>query len=152
MRAMNWTVLVLAVMFMGVMATTGCTSKKKTKEFDWGPSYSDVVVPDYFEKYDNPPFKRQDSEGGSRIYGRYSYQSTKGLLRAEEVAKWFEKNLPNEGWELIDQEWNNDKGTMTALYQKDEDKLEVSLLPEKETFETEAFSVLVVKLNPQFSN
>mgnify|MGYP001256624209 CR=1 FL=1 len=142
--------LVLSTVF-AILLVAGCATTKHTnKGHEGGEAYADVPVPSNYEPYDTPPFKRQDSESGNRIYGRYAYRSTDGLDSSKEVADWCKKNLPREGWELQTEEVNDEKGTMKLLFKKGDDQLELSLAPDDQLQASKRFSILIVEMNPQY--
>ncbi|MBZ0136855.1 MAG: hypothetical protein K8I27_10820 [Planctomycetes bacterium] len=143
-------VLVLTTLLVCLFAA-GCSSTKKiNKGHEGGESYVDVPVPANYEDYDTPPFKRQDSEGGRRIYGRYAYKSTDGIDSAREVTAWFTKNLPAEGWEFQTEDVDENKGTATVRFKKGDEQLKIELSPDERVSGSERFSVLVIEMNPQY--
>lgn len=142
--------LVLSTVF-ALLLLAGCaTTKTVNKGHEGGEAYADVPVPANYEKYDTPPFKRQDSDSGNRIYGRYAYRSTDGLDSATEVADWFKQNLPRDGWELQTEKTDEEKGTMSLLFKKDDDQLELKLTPDEKLQGSQRFSILIVEMNPQY--
>ncbi|MBX3460110.1 MAG: hypothetical protein KF696_09160 [Planctomycetes bacterium] len=146
---MQRTLTFLALMTLLLLA--GCKTTNGNNKPAWGEAYADVPVPVNYEAHDNPPFKRQDSDAGKRIYGKYSYRSTgEGLDDAGKVQEWFKAELPNHGWELMVEELDKEKGTMAVRFKKADDQLLVSLAPDKR-MQGKRFSVLVIELNPKFS-
>jgi hypothetical protein len=142
--------LVLTSMFV-LLLVAGCKSTPTVnKGHEGGEAYLDVPVPANYEPYDTPPFKRQDSTAGRRIYGRYAYKSTDGLDNARKLADWFKENLPAEGWVLQTEEVDEKKGTAGVRFQKEDEQLLITLAPDQRVQGSERFSVLVVEMNPQY--
>jgi hypothetical protein len=142
--------LVVSTVFAIVLLAGCATTKTVNKGHEGGKVYADVPVPENYEPYDTPPFKRQDSESGNHIYGRYAYRSTKGLDSSKEVADWFKSSLPHEGWELQTEDVNDEQGTMKLLFKKEDDQLELSLAPDEHLQGRDRFSILIVEMNPQY--
>jgi hypothetical protein len=137
-----------------LLFAAGCTTTPKNLGHEGGKPYADIPVPSNYAAYDTPPFKRQDSDAGKRIYGRYAYKSTDGLDSAAELATWFSRNLPAEGWQLQTEDVDDAKGTMTLRYIKgegdDAETLKLALSPDKRVQGSDRFSILIVELNPQY--
>ncbi len=147
---MNKTLCLLLLAF--VFAAIGCKTTGGGPKSVWGETYVDVVVPLDYEPHDNPPFKRTDGADGKRIYGRYAYRNTKGLDKPAELADWFKRELPKQGWEHQVDELNTDKGTCTLRYKKDGDQLVLKLAPDNLVNKSERFSILTVEMNPPYDN
>lgn len=145
---MQRTLTIFALLAILLMA--GCKTTDGGNKPAWGETYADVPVPANYEPHDNPPFKRQDSDSGKRIYGIYSYRSTgEALDDAAKVQKWFKEKLPDHGWELMVEELDTEKGTMSVRFEKKENQLLVTLSPDKK-LQGKRFSVLVIEMNPKF--
>ncbi|MBX3474984.1 MAG: hypothetical protein KF754_11425 [Planctomycetes bacterium] len=129
----------------------GCKTTDKTK-VEWGETYTDVVVPAGYEAYGTPPFKRTDGADGKRIFGRYAYRNKEGMDKPSRLAAWFKKELPKQGWEHQVEEANDEKGTMTLRYIKNDDRLVLKLAPDNQLNKSDRFSVLTVEMNPPFDN
>lgn len=143
--------VVLLTSLLVLLAVAGCkTTPTVNKGHEGGETYGDVPVPGNYEPYDTPPFKRQDSDSGRRIYGRYAYKSTGGLDNARKAADWFKKNLPAEGWEFQTEDVDEDKGTAEVRFKKADETLLVALAPDERVQGSERFSVLVIEMNPQY--
>lgn len=134
-----------------VLLLAGCKTTQQPK-LEWGETYSDVVVPQEYTPYDTPPFKRQDSVDGKRIYGRYAYRCKSGLDNPKNLAAWFKTALVAKDWEHQVDDINADKGTMTLRYKKGEDQLVLKLAPDQLVNKSERFSVLTVEMNPPYDN
>lgn len=142
--------LVLSTVF-ALLLLAGCaTTKTVNKGHEGGEAYADVSVPSNYEPYDTPPFKRQDGASGNHIYGRYAYRSTDGIDSAQELTDWFKQNLPRDGWELQTEEVNEEKGTMSLLFKKADDQLQLTLAPDEKLQGSKRFSILIVEMNPQY--
>lgn len=146
---MNKTLCLLLLAF--VFAAVGCKTTGGTKS-QWGETYADVIVPADYVAYDSPPFKRTDGADGKRIYGRYAYRCSNGLDKAGDLAVWFKKELPKQGWEHQLDEVDADKGTMTLRYKKKDDQLVLKLAPDNLVNKSERFSVLTIEMNPPYDN
>lgn len=134
-----------------LLLTAGCqTTGTKNVGHEGGETYADVPVPANYEPYDTPPFKRQDSDSGRRIYGRYAYKSTGGLDNARKVTDWLKKNLPAEGWEFQTEDVDENKGTASVRFMKGDEQLLIKLAPDERVQGSERFTVLVVEMNPQY--
>jgi hypothetical protein len=135
-----------------LLLVAGCKTVPKDPQTPWGEAYTDVVVPENYHPYDTPPFKREDSPAGKRIFGRYAYKNVNGMDKADKLAQWFQIELPKHGWTNQLDEIDLEKGTATLRYQKDEDKLVLKLAPDTRFNSSDRFSVLVVELNPPYGN
>ena len=134
-----------------ILLIAGCESTQiENKGHEGGETYTDVPVPSNYEPFDTPPFKRQDSESGRRIYGRYAYKSTDGLDDARKLTDWFKKNLPGEGWEFQTEDVDEDKGTADVRFKKGDELLQIKLSPDERVRGSERFTVLVIEMNPQY--
>lgn len=143
-------VLVLTTLLV-LLAVAGCkTTPKENLGHEGGETYKDVPIPANYEPYDTPPFKRQDSDSGRRIYGRYAYKSTNGLDDAGKLTEWLKKNLPAEGWEFQTEDVDQNKGTAAVRFKKGDEQLLVKVAPDERVQGTERFSVLVIEMNPQY--
>ena len=138
------------VLVLALLAACKSTGPRPNLGHEGGEPYADVAVPENYEAYDTPPFKRQDGSGDRRIYGRYAYKSKGGLDSAQEVASWLKSHLPSDGWEFQTEEVNEAKGTMSLRFKKNDDQVLLKLAPDERTQGSERFSVLVVEMNPQY--
>ncbi len=148
---MKHVTMLVGVLF--VLLTAGCpTVQPLPGGFNEADAYQDVAVPGDFAPYDNPPFKREDSRQGKRIYGVYSYRS-KEIYPAARLADWFKKELPDRhGWDFINEELDAEKNTWRGRFEKKGDKLDLSVAPDKLAQSSERFSILVVKMNDPGGN
>lgn len=135
-----------------VFAVAGCKTTGGTTKSQWGETYADVVVPGHYEPYDNPPFKRTDGADGKRVFGRYAYRCSKGLDNVADLAAWFKKELPKQGWEHQLDEVDADKGTATLRYKKKDDQLVLKVAPDNLVNKSDRFSILTVEMNPPYDN
>jgi len=134
-----------------LLLVAGCqTTPKQNLGHEGGESYADVPAPANYEPYDNPPFKRQDSEAGRRIYGRYAYKSTDGIDNSRKLTDWYKKNLAAEGWEFQTEDVDENKGTASIRFKKEDEQLLIKLSPDERVQGSERFSVLVIEMNPQY--
>lgn len=117
----------------------------------WGEPYEDVVVPNDFTAYDNPPFKREDSKAGKRIYGVYSYRS-KDIYSPATLSEFLKQELPRHGWTFVNETMDAEKATYASRFEKGGDKLDITMAPDKKMQTSERFSILVVKMNDPDSN
>lgn len=132
---------VLSILFV----VAGCESNGKVKEFDWGPAYEDIAVPEVFEPLRTKPFKRN-----KRIFGKYFYRSSKGLERPNKISAWFSKELPKQGWELQGNDSNDAKGLMTLRFIKGDDRLTINMNPDERMSANQRYSVLTIEINSQY--
>lgn len=139
------------VLLAFLLLAAGCKTTAPSK-VEWGETYADVVVPAAYEPYDTPPFKRTDGADGKRIFGRYAYRCTTGLDKPAELAAWFRKELPRQGWEHQVGEVDESKGTLSLRFKKDGDQLVLKLAPDNLVNKSERFSVLTVEMNPPYDN
>lgn len=135
-----------------LMVIAGCktTGPRQNMGHEGGEAYADVPVPDNYVEYDVPPFKRQDGADGSRIFGHYAYRSTDGIDQANEVYTWFVRELPSHGWEYQVHDLDETAETLSATFIKGDDQLRIELAPDTRARGTERFSILTIKLNPQY--
>jgi hypothetical protein len=135
-----------------LLLLAGCHNPPKPPDTPWGEAYTDVVVPENYQPYNTPAFRREDGADGKRIFGRYAYKNVKGLDKPGALAAWFRIELPKHGWENQLDDVNEEKGTATLRYQKGDDKLVLRLAPDTLMSSSERFSVLVVEMNPPYGN
>ncbi len=141
-------IITLSATLLVLLLVAGC--KSAAAKTEWGKTYDDVPVPAGWEKYDTPPFKRTDSESGKRIYGRYAYSSGKQTASVDDTAAWFKAELPNQGWDFQTEELDAKAGKMELRFKKKSDILVLRMAPDEKVQSSNAFSVLVVEMNPQY--
>jgi hypothetical protein len=142
---------VVMLLGLAVLLLAGCPTTQTGPVAEWGEPYDDIAVPSNYEPHDNPAFKRQDGAQGRRIYGRYSYRSVgDGLDSPERVLEYVKEEMPRLGWELMVEEVDTRRGTMSARFQKDDDQVVLRLEPDRRIQGSDRFSVFTVEMNPQY--
>lgn len=137
--------------FAAMVLVAGCVSPERPPTVEWGEPYADVVIPAGFDRHDNPPFRREDGSGGARIFGRYSYRA-KELVQVENVASFMKEELPKQGWTFVDEQIEADQGTYQGRFEKDDDKLDIDVRPDRAASGAVRYSILTVTMNGQFDN
>ncbi|MCC6575615.1 MAG: hypothetical protein IT462_17685 [Planctomycetes bacterium] len=134
-----------------LLVLVGCESTQPAKTWDGSGAYEDVTVPADFVPYDNPPYRREDSKAGKRIYGVYSYRSRE-IYSPKALSEWLKIELPRHDWKFVNEEVDLEKSTFKARFEKNGDKLDFSMAPDRLNQSSERFSILVVKMNDPNSN
>jgi hypothetical protein len=142
---------VAALLTLVLLLVAGCPSTQKGPVAEWGEPYDDVVVPAGYSPHDTPAFKRQDGGQGRRIYGKYAYRSAGPELDSpERVLEYVKAEMPKQGWELMVESVNTQRGTMTARFQKGDDQVLLRLEPDRRIQGSDRFSIYTVEMNPQY--
>ncbi len=138
------------LLLLTALVIAGCKTVE-TRTPEWGETYADVVLPANYVPHDNPPYKRQDSADGKRIYGRYSLRSKgDGFDDPRKVLDFLKGSMAHDGWELMLENLDEEKSTMMARFKKGDDQVVLTMTPDRRVQGSERFSILTVEMNPKF--